>query len=308
MKRGSSHIFGPVPSRRLGLSLGIDLIPHKTCSYDCIYCQVGRTTDKRIHPERFYSIDRIISEAREMIPASRAQSITLAGSGEPTLSRDLERVLRAIKGMTDIPVALLTNGSLFWIKQVREASLLSDIILPTLSAGREETFRRLHRPHPEITLKRVIRGLERLREAYDGKMFLELMLLRGVNDSEREIEALGKKIERLSPDKIQVNTVVRPPSEPAAGAVSPQRLEEIRSFLGPRAEIIVATPTNNATAESSTRAALVEMIRRRPLSAQDIQKVTGESPDRIQGLIADMIANGLIEEQVHHGTLYYKAK
>jgi len=308
MDQGLSRIFGPVPSRRLGLSLGVDLIPHKTCSFDCVYCQIGRTTDKRIDPESFYSSEKIISEAKKYIPCSKAQTITLAGSGEPTLSKDLEEILRAIKEISHIPVALLTNGSLFWKPEIREASLIADIILPTFSAAREETFRRLHRPHPQLTLKKVIEGLQRLRDEYHGQIFLELMLVKGVNDDDQEIEALGRKIQELAPDKVQINTVVRPPSEPGTGPVSPHRLEEVKNFLGPRAEVVVATQEDRVASKPSREVILLEMIRRRPLSAQDIQKVTGESLDHVNSLLTDLIAKGLIEEQIHNGASYYKVK
>ena len=211
-----SHIFGPVPSRRLGLSLGIDLIPQKACSYDCIYCQVGKTTDRIMEPASFVSVPEIIKELKDVISKTPPDVITLAGSGEPTLNNDIGDVILEIKKITSIPLTLLTNGSLLWNRQVREKVTGVDILIPTLSSVFEETYKKIHRPHPGLYLDDIIRGLKEMRKEYAGDYYLEVVLLAGFNDTEKEISGLLKIINEIQPDKVQLNTVVRPPSDPSA--------------------------------------------------------------------------------------------
>lgn len=309
MEKDSGYIFGPVPSRRLGLSLGVDLIPHKTCSFDCIYCQVGKTTDKRTENKDFYEPLEILSQLRKRLGERHPDTITLAGSGEPTLHKGLKEIINGIKKITDIPLALLTNGSLFWRQEVIDAALGADIILPTLSAGTEGTFRRIHRPHPEITLAKVLEGLGRLRNSFSGKILLEVMLVKGVNDQDHEIEALRDAITQVAPDRIQLNTVVRPPSESYATGLDSERLEQIRRFFGDNAEIIASPAPGDSPRKSSIlERDLVEMMRRRPVTAQDISSVTGESLEKINQLVEELLSRRVIEERLHEGRLYYTVK
>ena len=155
-----SYVFGPVPSRRLGLSLGVDLIPPKTCTFDCLYCQVGRTLCKTLDEKSYVPVRDVIVEIKKNLLKSDPDVITLAGSGEPTLHSEIDQVIDSIKEMTDIKVAVLTNGSLLWRKEVRSRVLMADIIMPTLSSAIDHTFRRIHRPHGELDLGSIIDGLK----------------------------------------------------------------------------------------------------------------------------------------------------
>ncbi|MFC1820287.1 radical SAM protein, partial [Thermodesulfobacteriota bacterium] len=248
-----TYIFGPVPSRRLGLSLGIDLIPSKTCTYDCLYCQVGRTTNQTIKPEPFVRAREVLNELEEALEETTPNAITLAGSGEPTLYSELDQVISFIKEMTDTRVALLTNGSLFWNKEIRNRVSGVDIIIPTLSTVFEDTFKAIQRPHHGLNLPMILEGLKDLRRDYRGLLYLEVVLLAGFNDSEKELEALKKVIDEISPDKIQLNTVVRPPSDPRAISLDREGLENIKSLLGKKAEIIAYAPSEKRAERHETR-------------------------------------------------------
>jgi wyosine [tRNA(Phe)-imidazoG37] synthetase (radical SAM superfamily) len=302
------YIFGPVPSRRLGLSLGVDLIPPKTCSYDCLYCQVGRTTDKQIEPAPFISVEEVLKELERVLEKSRPDTITLAGSGEPTLHGEIDRVITRIKELTDTRVALLTNGSLLWSKAIRDRILGADIILPTLSTVFEETFRAMHRPHRDLELIKIIEGIKNLRKDYSGLIFIEVVLLAGYNDREKELEALGKVFEEISPDKIQLNTVVRPPSDARAQALDRTRLERIRDFFGQKAEIIApSTRSPSAAGIDSRVSSVVEMARRRPVRAVDISNSLHIPLEETERMMKGMVLKGRVKLKEHGGEKFYVA-
>ncbi len=301
-----SYVFGPVPSRRLGMSLGVDLIPAKTCTFDCLYCEVGRTTSKTLKPGPFVPFRKVVDEIKIKLMKSEPDTVTLAGSGEPTLYSRIHEVIDGVKDITETKIAVLTNGSLFWKEEIRKRVLKADIILPTLSSVFENTFRMIHRPHPGLELNTVIDGLERLRNDYKGLLFLEIVLLAGINDTEKEVEGLKTVIDRLNPEKIQLNTVVRPPADKRALSLDRERLEEIKIFLGERAEIIagVTFDTKKDKADTLIRD-LLDMLKRRPLRSIDIQDVTGLSPHDVEDLVKGLLIKGYISRQEHSGEDYY---
>lgn len=301
-----AYIFGPVPSRRLGLSLGVDLIPAKTCTYDCLYCQVGRTTRKTVEISAFAPVHRVLGELKKRLEIFTPDAITLSGSGEPTLHSEIDQVIGSIKGITDVTVAILTNGSLFWRDDVRHRVAKADIIMPTLTTAYEETFRTIHRSHPDLNLERVIKGLVLLRQMYKGHLFLEVFLLAGINDNEKELEGLRKVIEEISPDKIQLNTVVRPPSDQRALSLDMKRLEEIRKLFGERAEIIVETPLRrNRGKQDALAETILEMARRRPLRAVDIANVCDISLGEAEAMVRELKVKRALRQQEHSGEVYY---
>ncbi len=300
------YIFGPVPSRRLGLSLGVDLIPAKTCTYDCLYCQVGRTTQKTVEISAFVPVQRVLGELKKRLEIFRPDAVTLSGSGEPTLYSEIDHVIGSIKGITDVPVAILTNGSLLWREEVRRRVAGADIIMPTLTTAYEETFIIIHRSHPDLNVGRVIEGLVHLRQMYKGHLFLEIFLLAGINDNEKELEGLTRVIEEISPDKIQLNTVVRPPSDPRALSLDIKRLEEIRKLFGERAEIIVETPLRRKRGKHDALAeTILEMARRRPLRAVDIANVCDIPLGDAEAIVRELKVKKGLRQQEHSGELYY---
>ena len=303
------YIFGPVPSRRLGLSLGVDLIPRKTCSFDCIYCQVGKTTNQIIEPSSFVPVSELIEELKGVLLKTTPDVITLAGSGEPTLNSDIGEIISEIKKITSIPLTLLTNGSLLSNKEIREKITDVDILIPTLSSGYEETFKKIHRPHPGLKLDDIIQGLKDMRKEYSGRYLIETVLIKGLNDTEKEISCLQKIINDIQPDKVQLNTVVRPPSEPSAIALGNEKLEEIKNILGGNTEIIATTPLiNNKNKIDSKVDQILEMIKRRPVTIDDITNSLNLNKVETERFIKGLLIKGHIREQSHGDNLFYTSR
>ena len=272
-----TYLFGPVPSRRLGRSLGVDLIPRKTCPFDCIYCEVGPTTRKTSH-RLDYQAEAIMAElAAYLRQGPPLDYITLTGSGEPTLNLGLGKILRQIKALSDTPVAVLTSGALLHLPEVRAELQAADLVLPSLDAAREESFRAINRPLPGYPLSRLIEGLEAFRREYSGQIWLEILLLKGLNDTAAELEALHRTLRRLAPDKVQLNSAVRPGVEAHVHPLTQQELAAIAYYLkdGVEVEVIASFKNLPKPAPVCDDAVLVEMLARRPMTAEDLARVCG---------------------------------
>lgn len=218
------YLFGPVLSRRLGLSLGVDLLRYKTCNLDCVYCELGKTGCKACARERFVPPDKVLREIK-----SRADEdfdhLTFAGSGEPTLSSDLGEIINCSKDMVDVPVAVITNSTLLTSQKVRNEVAAADIVLPTLDAATQGTFQKINRPTNDLRIEQIIEGLKAFRSEFSGEIWLEVMLVKDVNDY--DAEQIAQAVESISPDRVQLNTVVRYPAEP----VLPLNEEEMNEIL-----------------------------------------------------------------------------
>lgn len=301
-----SYIFGPVPSRRLGLSLGVDLIPHKTCTFDCLYCEVGRTTSRTITGSPLAPVDEILRQLEKRIGECTPHVITLAGSGEPTLHSEIDHIISGIRKLTDTRIVILTNGSLFWDETVRKRVLGADLIMPTLSSAFSRTFQTIHRPHGELTLDRIVEGLKQLRMEFSGMIYLEVILLAGINDTDEEVGAMKPLIQTIQPEKIQLNTVVRPPADSCAKALDSTRLEEIKLFLGERAEIVVDMGAEKGWMKLDTKGeGLLEMVRRRPLRPKDMANSLGLTIDEVESLVRGLLIKGYLRRQDHSGEIFY---
>lgn len=309
MKPTNSHIFGPVPSRRLGLSLGIDLVPPKTCTYDCIYCQVGRTTKKTVACQDFFSVQNIVQELSKTLLSVSPDIITFSGSGEPTLYSKIDKLIAQIKRLSNKKIALLTNGSLIWRDDVREKISGVDIIMPTITTVFNNTFRIIHRPHTELNISQIIEGLIKLRRQYKGSIYLELFIVVGINDSRKELLAIKDVIRMISPDKIQINTVVRPPSDEKALAVSPQKLREVQDLFGPKAEIIAdKPPAPSAGLQKDKITHILDMATRRPIRKIDIANTLGIDTGEVQLLIKRLLIKGMLSKYEYLGETYYRGR
>jgi wyosine [tRNA(Phe)-imidazoG37] synthetase (radical SAM superfamily) len=301
-----TYVFGPVPSRRLGLSLGVDLIPHKTCTYDCLYCQVGKTTLKTTEVKPHVPLKAVLEELTEQLEKVEPDTITLAGSGEPTLHSQIDRVIDFIKGRTDTKIAVLTNGSLLWNESVRKRLFEAHLIMPTLTTVYSETFKRIHRPHPDLEIHKIIEGIKQMRQAYGGELSLEVVLLQGYNESPKEIEGLKRVIKEIHPDRIQLNTVVRPPSDPKAVSLDRERLEEIKTFFGSGAEIIAHIPLKDIKGKHVALVETVlEMARRRPLRAVDVSKSLDIEMEETEAFLKGLTMKGALQKQDHGGEVFY---
>jgi wyosine [tRNA(Phe)-imidazoG37] synthetase (radical SAM superfamily) len=303
-----SHLFGPVPSRRLGLSLGVDLIAPKTCTYDCLYCEVGRTTHLT-RKRRPYRVAEIIRELEDYLadPPAPLDYLTMAGSGEPTLNAGLGDIINAVKRLTTTPVAVLTNGSLCYLPEVRAEMATADVILPSLDAGREETFRRINRPHPALTLELVASGLKALRREYAGQMWLEIMVLKGLNDSEEELTSLKGLLREIAPDRVQLNTAVRPVADPSARALTREEMDAVAAFLGGGAEVVAAARAAAPERLGVEDRDILEMLARRPMTARQVAQALGETLDQVRLRLGRLAKSGLVHRDVHQDQDFYRS-
>jgi len=226
------YTYGPVPSRRLGRSLGVSPIPPKTCSYSCVYCQLGKTKHLQIERKSFYAKDDILSEVTKRAKISKSDYITFVGDGEPTLCKDLGWLINQTKAILHLPVAVITNGSLLFLKDVRQNLKEADVVLPTLDAGNEKTFRHINRPHGDIGFNVMLGGLIDFRNEFSGQIWLEVMLVKGLNDSEEELWKIRKMVDLIKPDRVYVVTPIRPPAESWVEPASPETILKAQQILG----------------------------------------------------------------------------
>jgi len=311
MSKKSKHIFGPVPSRRLGSSLGVDIIPFKTCSYDCIYCQLSRTTCKTIERKEYIDSQEVISDLKSVLdefkdPKSSVDYITFSGSGEPTLNSAIGKMIKLIKGFTDIPVAVLTNGSLLYREDLREELNNADLIVPSLDAVTQQVFEMINRPEPSLKIEKVVEGIRKFCESFSGKIWLEIMLARGINDK-LELDKIAEVITQLNVDKVQLNTVIRPPAEKYALPIDKKEMERIKEKLGDKAEVIAKFDrAKSKVYEKDVERKIFEMIQRRPVTIADISDSLSLHLNQTIKYIEELEKEGSIKLVVHRGEKYYK--
>jgi len=233
------YVFGPILSRRLGKSLGVDVFPGKICNYDCIYCELGRSTKRCPAAGDCLPVETVVEAVKERLrEIAQPDHVTLYGPGEPTLHNQIGEIIAGIRKISKGPVVLLTNGSLFWMGEVRKAVLAADLIIPSLDAGGEDTFHAVNRPAGDVTFEKMVEGLVALRRDYRGPIWLEVFLVDGLTTGEDEIRRIRHYVDLIRPDRIQLNTVDRRAAEPYVLAVPLQRMTEIAGLLGPACEVI----------------------------------------------------------------------
>jgi len=310
MAKKTKYLFGPVASRRLGLSLGVDIIPLKTCTQNCVYCQLGITGALTLERKPYVPVEAVLSELRESIAAGlRADYITLSGSGEPTLNSQINEIIEGIKLITAIPVALITNGTLLTDPAVRADCANADVVLPSLDAGDQATFAKINCPHKDINFSAFVEGLCKFRAEFTGQIWLEVFFCDRINTGDEQIEKIRVLIERIRPDKVQLNTAVRPVADKSVVRVEPGRLLSIARRLGPNAQIIADfSGIGGADNVAANTENILEMLRRRPCSLDDI--CNGLSIHRNEALkyLAHLEATGLIISQPAADRVFFKAK
>jgi wyosine [tRNA(Phe)-imidazoG37] synthetase (radical SAM superfamily) len=309
-ERKYKYLFGPVLSRRLGHSLGVDLVPLKTCSYDCIYCQVGKTTDKTIVRKEYVPLEDVLAELKEKLSEKpKIDYITLSGSGEPTLYSRIGELIARIRKMTRVPVAVLTNGSLLWDPEVRQSLLEAHVVAPSLDAGSRKLFREVNRPHPDITFEKMIQGLIEFRKEYKYQIWLEVFLLRDLTADKEEVEKIASFVKQIKPDRIQLNTVARPPLEKFARAIEKNEMSEFIKIFGKKAEIIVDFPeAEKGDAQSVTEDDILNLLKRRPCSIEDIAKGLSIHPIAALKHLDNLLAKKLIKVERIKDSDFYSAK
>ena len=302
-------MFGPVPSRRLGLSLGVDVVPCKVCTLDCVYCQLGKTAEKTIQRRDYTPVEAVLDELKERLAEGvEADFITISGSGEPTLNAKLGQIIEGIKKITDIPVAILTNGTLLTDSSVRTDCSQADVVLPSLDAGDEETFQRINRPHEDISIEKVIAGLCAFRGEFASQIWLEVFFVEGLNTDTEQIVKIKNIIERIRPDKVQLNTAVRPAAEAGVGRLDAEKLQAIAAHLGEKAEVIADTSRLHCSRHVEGKAEdVLSMLKRRPCSLNDV--CSGLSIGRVEALkyITHFQQQGVVDSELKGGITFFKA-
>ena len=303
------HLFGPVPSRRLGMSLGIDLVPAKVCSLNCVYCEVGKTTDLTLERKEYIPYEEVIAELSGYLNNNpHPDYITFSGSGEPTLNSRFGDILNYIKAHTKIPVAVLTNGTLLSDAQVRKELLNADLVLPSLDAAIDRSFRKINRPQKNIDLQTYIQGIADFRKEYQGKIYLEILFLPGYNDTQADLDALKQAILKIKPDSVQLNTLDRPGVVPDLQPMSRQQLQQIVRYWNlDNVEIIAKAPDRKKITayRNDLESVILETISRRPCTLEDLQKITGLHINEINKYLDVLENEGKIEARIEERGLFY---
>jgi wyosine [tRNA(Phe)-imidazoG37] synthetase (radical SAM superfamily) len=302
------YIFGPVPSRRLGLSLGIDLTPLKTCNSDCIFCQLGCTVRRTVRRTEYVPTADVIAEIQDWLAQGRrVDHITLAGSGEPTLHSRFGDVLAFVRANSCIPAALLSNGMLFYRPDVREAAAEAALVKLTLSAWDQPSFERLHRPHPSLRFDRMIEGYRKFRAQYRGELWIEVFLARGVNSAVDQVRRIAAIAQTIAPDHIHLNTAVRPPAEASVGAVAAGRLEELAALFSPVAEVVAEFRAPSVAGRAVDEHAVMALLRRHAATLPEMQSVLGGEAGQLTRLVRRLLRAKRIRSDARNGRLYYRA-
>lgn len=310
MEKKWKYLFGPVASRRLGRSLGVDIVPLKTCTQNCVYCQIGINSTQIIERKEYVSIDDVLSELKEWIAEGlQADYITLSGSGEPTLNSGLGRLIDGIKELTEAKVAVITNGTLLGDAEVRRDCAKADLVMPSLDAGDAVTFAKINCPHADINFNAFVDGLCEFREQYDGQMWLEVFFIDGINTDDKSISDIKEIIDRVGPDRIQLNTAVRPGVDGAVVVVDKDKLTQIAKRLGENAEIIANfSKLTSKTSLSAIKEQILAVLERRPCDIEGICDGLGLEKAQVQKNLKKLQQAGIIEKILKNGAEFFIKK
>ena len=306
-----SYVFGPVPSRRLGQSLGVDTIPLKTCNWNCVYCQPGRTRPVLEERREYYpraAILREVGRALQRHEPGEIDRVTFVGSGEPTLHAGLGWLIREVKRLSDLPVAVITNGSLLGDAEVCAELLAADAVLPSLDAGSASLYKHLNRAHPAATFHRHLHGLISFRRAYRGRFWLEVMLVRGLNDTASALRALAEAIDIIQPDEVHLSPPTRPPVESWVAPPTAAGIMRAQAILGKVAHVV--HPAAGAYAippDADPVEAIVDIIRRHPMRDAEMRETLAHHSDTPQHILTRLHADPRAKLVRRHGTYFWIA-
>ncbi|MBN2116435.1 MAG: radical SAM protein [Anaerolineales bacterium] len=291
------YVFGPVPSRRLGQSLGIDTIPLKTCNWNCVYCQLGRTVPLTNERREYYPREEILNEVEQALTAHKPGEIdwvTFVGSGEPTLHSSMGWLIRRVKELTKLPVAVITNGALFYLPELREELAAADAVLPSLDAGSAGLYRKINRPHPDITFERLVDGLIAFRKEYLGKLWMEVMLVRGLNDTEEALREITTVLERIRPNEVHINLPTRPPVETWVQPPDEEGLMRALAILGGVARVVhPAEGSFDLSGAESVVDAIVGIITRHPMREDELRRALEKwTPGQVDKALEQLSSSG----------------
>jgi len=308
---GNKYIFGPVPSRRLGLSLGVDLMPHKTCSLNCVYCECGRTTTLTIEDREYVPLEEVMKELSDFLSKKpKIDYITFSGSGEPTLHSGIQEIIGFIK--LDYPgykTALLTNGTLFSMPRVRKRVKDADIIIASVDAASENAFRKINRPHSDLDLSIVIDGISYLKKEYKNQFMIEIFIVPGVNDTKHEIALIRNTIDKIGAENIFLNSLDRPGTERWVLPADKKTLAGIKDSIY-KSDIIQHSDNGAAYGKrlKDYGPDIISTLRRRPCTLEDISQITGVNIEDVKKQLELLVENGEIETEVMQRGVFYKLK
>ncbi|MAT98286.1 MAG: radical SAM protein [Anaerolineaceae bacterium] len=306
------YIYGPVPSRRLGQSLGIDTIPLKTCNWNCVYCQLGRTVPLTNERKIYFPTEEILDEVQTVL-ANHAPGdidwVTFVGSGEPTLHSGLGWLIQQVKQLTDLPIAVITNGALLYLPDVRRDLAQADAVMPSLDAGTAVLYRQLNRPHPEVTFTRLVDGLEAFRQGYSGQLWIEVMLMQGLNDSESALRDIAAVLRRIRPDEVHLNLPTRPPAETWVRPSDEEGLLRARAILGDVATVVHPVEGSFDLSGFETAVeAIISIITRHPMRQEELERTLDRwAPGRVQTALAELEASGQAQVIERYGIRFWSA-
>jgi wyosine [tRNA(Phe)-imidazoG37] synthetase (radical SAM superfamily) len=306
------HVFGPVPSRRLGQSLGIDTIPIKACNWNCVYCQLGRSVPLTNERREYFWREDILVEVEQALAYHKPGEIdwvTFVGSGETTLHSGIGWMIRQVKSLAQLPVAIITNGSLLYLPEVREELFAADAVMPTLDAGNEELYRRINRPHPDITFDRLVEGYLAFRKGYSGKLWVEVMLVQGLNDTPQALWEITRAMQQIRPDAVHITLPTRPPAEPWVQPPNPESLMYALAILGNVAEVVhPAEGSFDLSGYDNLTDAVIGIITRHPMRQEELERTLERwSPGQVSQTLEDLAKSGRAQVVERYGTRFWSA-
>ena len=300
-----SLLFGPVPSRRLGMSLGIDLVPYKTCTMDCIYCESGGTTNLTLDRQEFFPLSNVLAELEIYLDTEpELDFVTFSGAGEPTLYSEIGSVISFIKeNYPQYKVALLTNGMLLSDQKTFNDVKSVDLIVPSLDAADEATFQKINRPSDKFDFSLLIDSFQRFHKLSDAEFILEIFIVPGLNDTTDALSGFADAIEYINPDKVQLNSLDRPGTEAWVPKVTEEAMQKVKQALKGSVPIeIVGKFTHSEAAKLAEEGSeyknidkkILDLIARRPATVDDFKASTGYSEATIRKVLKRMIKKHLI--------------
>lgn len=304
------YVYGPIPSRRLGRSLGVDPIPLKTCNWNCVYCQLGRSRPVTHVRQEYVPREAILADLRHAlatIPAAEIDWVTFVGSGEPTLHSAIGWLIRQTQFLTDHPIAVITNGSLLYLPEVREALLPAAAVMPSLDAGTPELYKKVNRPHPAASLERLVTGLKRFRQEYTGRFWLEIMLVSGLNDTDEALRDIAAVLSEIRPDQVHLNLPIRPPAEEWVRPPDEEGLMRAMAILGENATVLspAAIALDLSRCDSALEA-VVDIVTRHPLPDTDLRRALEPWPAaEVDAALEHLEEEGLVQEVERYGTRFW---
>ena len=305
-----NYVFGPVPSRRLGQSLGVDTIPLKTCNWNCVYCQLGRTMPVTHELRDYFPREDILAEIKYALASHEPADIdwiTYVGSGEPTLHADIGWLIQQTKEVTVKPVAVITNGSLLYLPAIRQALAEAEAVMPSLDAGTPQLYRQINRPHPEATFQRLVDGLIAFRQMYQGQLWLEIMLVQGMNDSEQALLDIKEILRQVQPDEVHLNLPTRPPAETWVKPPDDEGLMRALAILGEVAQVVhPAEGSFDLSKCDSVETAVIEIITRHPMRQEELERTLAAwVPEQVATVLASLSANDQVQIIERLGTKFW---